>query len=131
MTESKMDQASPQCMDDDSSLYACQQDERLPKVVVHFSVMPGATLTWRVDADSTLAVQGARLWLTRVSSPYDHWLGPGEEFRLQRGERVWLSTDGERAARVSLTSALPAKTGAFRRWLGRLAWLSLGPPAPR
>jgi hypothetical protein len=135
MTESKMDQASPQCMDDDSSLGAYrhqhQPDERLPKVVLHFFVMPGATLTWRVDADSTLAVQGARVWLTRVSSPYDHWLAPGDEFRLQRGERVWLSTDGEFAARVSLSCALAARRGLIGRWLGRLAWLSIGAPTPR
>ena len=126
-----MDQASPQCMDDDSSLVAYQQDDHPPKIVVHFSVMPGATLTWRVEADSTLAVQGARLWLTRISSPYDHWLAPGQTFQLRRGERIWLSTDGERAARVSLTCALPAKTRVFRRWLGRLAWLNLEPPTAR
>lgn len=126
-----MDQASPQCMDDESSLVAYRHDDRLPKLVLHFSVMPGATLTWRVEADSTLAVQGARLWLTRVSSPYDHWLDPGHTFQLQRGERVWLSTDGECATRVSLSYALPARGGLLRRWLGRLAWLSLGPPAPR
>jgi hypothetical protein len=131
MTESKMDQASPQCMDDNSSLSAYQQDERLPKVVIHFSVVPGATLTWRVDADSTLRVQGARLWLTRVNSPYDHWLEPGHEFRLQRGERVWLSTGDERTARVSLSCALPGRQGLIRRWLGRLAWLGLGAPATR
>ena len=104
---------------------AYQQDERLPKVVVHFSVMPGATLTWRVEADSTLAVQGARLWLTRISSPYDHWLAPGDEFRLQRGERVWLSTDGDAGARVSLSCALPARRGWLGRWLGRLAGFGL------
>ncbi|MFP3569129.1 DUF2917 domain-containing protein [Paraburkholderia sp. SIMBA_030] len=126
-----MDQASPQCMDDDSSRYAYQHDERLPKVVVHFFVMPGATLTWRVDADSALSVQDARVWLTRVSSPYDHWLQPGNVFRLQRGERVWLSTDGEIAARVSLTSALPARRGPVSRWLARLAWLNLDAPTPR
>jgi hypothetical protein len=131
MMESKMDQASPKFMDDDSSLDAYQQDERLPKVVLHFSVMPGATLTWRVEADSTLAVQGERVWLTRVSSPYDHWLAPGVEFQLQRGERVWLSTDGERAARVSFSSALPVRRGMLGRWLGWLAWLSIGAPTPR
>jgi hypothetical protein len=131
MTESKMDQASPQCMDDDSSQAQYQQDERLPKVVLHFPVMPAATLTWRIEADSTLAVQGARVWLTRVSSPDDHWLAPGAEFRLQRGERVWISTDGEQAARVSLSSALPARRGIVGRWLGRLAWLSIGAPMTR
>ncbi|NPT58847.1 DUF2917 domain-containing protein [Paraburkholderia elongata] len=126
-----MDQASPQCMDDDSSLSAHQQDEHLPKVVLHFSVVPGATLTWRVGADSTLSVQGARLWLTRVNSPYDHWLEPGNAFRLQRGERVWLSTDSESTARVSLSCALRARRGLVRRWLARLAWLGLGAPAAR
>lgn len=125
-----MDQASPQCMDDDARVLAYQQDERLPKVVVHFPVAPGATLTWRVEADSTLAVNGARLWLTRVSSPYDHWLVPGQTFSLQRGERIWLSIDGERTAHVSLTYLLPAE-GLFRRCLSRLARLGLGPPTPR
>ncbi|MFM0731688.1 DUF2917 domain-containing protein [Paraburkholderia sediminicola] len=126
-----MDQASPQCMDDDASLSAYQEDERLPKVVVHFSVVPGATLTWRADADSTLRVQGARLWLTRVNSPYDHWLEPGNEFRVQRGERMWLSADGERTARVSLSYAMPIRPGLVRRWLGRLAGLGLEAPAVR
>ncbi|MFL9947103.1 DUF2917 domain-containing protein [Paraburkholderia agricolaris] len=126
-----MDQASPQCMDDDSSRSACRHNEGLPKVVLHFSVAPGATLTWRVDADSTLSVQGARLWLTRVNSPYDHWLEPGNEFRLRRGERVWLSTDSERSARASLSCALPAKRGFVRRWLGWLAGLGLEAPAAR
>jgi hypothetical protein len=100
-------------------------------VVVHFSVMPGMTLTWRVEADSTLGLKGARLWLTRISSPYDHWIAPGQTFCLQRSERIWLSTDGDRAAQVSLTYALPAKGGLFKRWLMRLASLSLGPPTPR
>lgn len=125
-----MDQASPQCMEDDAHRYAYYQDERLPKVVVHFPVVPGATLTWRVEADSTLTVKGARHWLTRISSPYDHWIAPGQTFTLQRGERIWLSADGERTAHVSLSSALPAK-GILARWLGRLAGLSLGPPSPR
>ncbi|CAB3674433.1 DUF2917 domain-containing protein [Paraburkholderia rhynchosiae] len=124
-----MDQASPQCMDD-AQLFAHQQ-ERLPKVVVHFPVTPGATLTWRVEADSTLDVKGARLWLTRICSPYDHWIAPGQTFQLQRGERIWVSADGDRAAQVSLTYALPAKGGIFKRWLTRLACLSLGPPTPR
>ncbi|HZZ11633.1 MAG TPA: DUF2917 domain-containing protein [Paraburkholderia sp.] len=126
-----MDQASPQCMEDDSSHYACQQNDRITKLVLHFSVEPGATLTWRVEADSVVNVRGARLWLTRISSPYDHWLTPGNELRLQRGERVWVSTDGETPARVSLTCALPARRGRLARWLTRFAWLALDAPAPR
>jgi len=65
------------------------------------------------------------------SAPYDHWLDPGHVFRLQRGERVWLSTDDERTARVLLSCALPARQGLVRRWLGRLAWFGLGAPATR
>jgi hypothetical protein len=126
-----MDQANPPFMDDNSNPVAYQRDERQPTIVVHFSVLPGATFTWRIEADSTLAVQGARLWLTRISSPYDHWLAPGARIRLQRGERVWLSTDGEHAARVSLTSTLIVRRGWMARWLARLASLGLGAPTPR
>lgn len=126
-----MDQASPQYMDGDSSFAAYPHDERLPRMVVHFPVTPGPTLTWRVQADCTLAVRGARIWLTRISSPYDHWLSPGDEFRLYRGERVWLSADGDRAAHVSLTSALPTRRSVLARWFARFAWLGLGPLVPR
>ena len=99
-----MDQANPPRMDDDSNPLAYQQHERLPRVVVHFSVTPGITLTWRVEADTTLAVHGARLWLTRISSPYDHWLAPGDEFLLQGGERV--VTAGVHALRPGQTIRL-------------------------
>jgi hypothetical protein len=130
-----MDQASPQCIDDDSSFVAYQAEqteERLPTIVVHVAVMPGATLSWRIHANSTLTVRGARLWLTRISSPYDHWLTPGAEIRLQRGERVWLSTDGDEPARVSLTSPLPARRGLSGRWFGWLAdWRMAGVSTPR
>lgn len=119
-----MDQASPQCIDDDSSFVAHQTDERLPAIVVHVAVMPGATLSWRIHANSTLAVRGARVWLTRVHSPYDYWLTPGAEIRLQRGERVWLSTDGREPAHVSLTSTLPVRRGLSGRWFGWLGWLT-------
>ncbi|WGS53876.1 DUF2917 domain-containing protein [Paraburkholderia sp. D15] len=126
-----MEQASPQCMDEGAQPVAHQQDEHPAKMVVHFSVAPGATLTWRIDVDSTLTVQGARLWITRINFPYDYWLDPGHTLRLQRGERIWLSCEDTRAARVSLSCTLPAKRGVLHRWLGRLAWLSLGPPTPR
>jgi hypothetical protein len=33
-------------------------------------------------------VQGARIRVTRTRFPYDHWLPPTGELRLQRGERV-------------------------------------------
>ena len=126
-----MDQASPQCTDDESSRYACAQDERLPKVVVHFVVTPGATFSWRVSAATELRVHGARVWLTRINSPYDYWLMPGHAMQLKRGERVWISTDGDAPARVALSSRLPLRRGVASQWLARLAWLGLGVIAPR
>jgi hypothetical protein len=126
-----MEQASPQCMDDDANLSVRQQSERLLEVAVHFPVAPGATLSWRAQADSALMAKGTGLWLTRISSPYDHWLAPGQTFRLQRGELIWLSTAGERVAHVSVTYALLARAGFIQRWLTRLTLLGLGPPTPR
>jgi hypothetical protein len=131
MLESNMEQASLQCMREDANLTVRQQSGHLLKVAVHFSVAPGATLSWRAQADSVLMAKGTGLWLTRISSPYDHWLAPGQTFRLKRGELIWLSTAGERVARASLTYALPARAGFIRRWLTRLTLLGLGPPTPR
>lgn len=134
-----MEHASPQYNDENAQpvgyLHHERQDqsphEHPAKIVVHFSVAPATTLTWRVDADSTLTVHGARAWITRIDFPYDYWLDPGQTLRLQRGERIWLSCEDTRIARVSLSCPLPAQRGVLSRWLGRLAWLSLGPPMPR
>ncbi|HKR44615.1 MAG TPA: hypothetical protein VJU59_33910 [Paraburkholderia sp.] len=51
--------------------------------------------------------------------------------QLQRGERVWISTEGPRAARISMTSLLPITRNPLRRWLGRLLKRDLGPVVPR
>ncbi|WP_144152852.1 DUF2917 domain-containing protein [Paraburkholderia sp. BCC1885] len=80
------------------------REDVTPKMVVHFRVMPGQTVSWRIAVDSDLRADKARLWLTRSISSYDHWLEPGDVIRLARGERVWLSTDAQIAAKVSLTS---------------------------
>ncbi|WP_310632767.1 DUF2917 domain-containing protein [Paraburkholderia sp.] len=86
-------------------------DVALPAQSIHFAVPTSATLTWRVIADGTLRVYGARIWVTRARSPYDHWLNPGDVLRVHRGERLWLSADIDdtsthrAAARVTLTSA--------------------------
>ncbi len=100
------------------------QDERLPEVVVHFMLWPGATHSWRVAYDARMHVHDARIWLTRAQSPYDHWLTPGAELQLTRGERVWMSTDGDGATRVSVRSKLPALRHPLRRWLSRLLRLN-------
>jgi hypothetical protein len=93
-------------------------DVALPALSIHFAVPRATTLTWRVSADGTLRVYGARIWLTRARSPYDHWLNPGDMLRVHRGERLWLSADDindtdhtpdaathRPLARVTLTSA--------------------------
>jgi hypothetical protein len=80
-------------------------DGPLPAQSIHFAVPPARTLTWRLAANSTLRVFDARVWVTRIHSPYDHWVQPGETLRLARGERIWLSTDADVSARVTLTSA--------------------------
>lgn len=101
-------------------------DDPLPAQSVHFAVPPLRTLTWRVHASSTLRVQAAQVWITRARSPYDHWLSPGEALRLERGERIWLSTDAAFPARVSITSAWRPPFAGVRRRMERLAaWFAL------
>jgi len=131
MTERKMVDASPQCMDEESGRYTGVQDERLPKVVVHVVVTPGATFSWRVNAATELSVNGARIWLTRSQSPYDYWLTPGNSLRLKRGERLWVSTDGDAPAHLALSSRLPVRRGVVSRWLARVAWLGFDRMAAR
>jgi hypothetical protein len=90
--------------------------ERLPAVSLHFTVPPRKVLSLRIAADSELRVQHQRVWLTCLGSPLDHWLQPGESIRLQRRERIWLSTDANAAAEVSLTSAFERRLAFVARW---------------
>ncbi|EEA01238.1 conserved hypothetical protein [Burkholderia sp. H160] len=126
-----MEEASPQLSYPTQDDFASVHGEALPIVVVHFNLQPGITYSWRVAADADLRVYGAQAWLTRIHSQYDHWLPPGTQMRLQSGERVWISTEGPCAARISITSLLPAARNPLRRWLGRLLRLNLDFAAPR
>lgn len=103
-----------------------RDDEALPKLVLHFAVNPAVTVTWRVTADAELHVHSERIWLTRIRSPYDYWMKAGETMRLQRGERIWLSTDSHEAARVSLTSAWRAPRTVLARFSGLFGSLFAG-----
>ncbi|WP_166656153.1 DUF2917 domain-containing protein [Paraburkholderia sp. BL10I2N1] len=89
--------------------------------MIHFALMPGRTVSLRLDADSEIRVRTTRVWLTRVFSPYDYWVQPGDVIRLQRGERIWLSTDGDEAAEVALTSEYIERYNAVSRWISRWA----------
>ncbi|SDC13025.1 DUF2917 domain-containing protein [Paraburkholderia lycopersici] len=101
-------------------------DDPLPTQSVHFAVPPARTLTWRVNAPATLRIHAAQVWVTRARSPYDHWLQPGETLRLERGERIWLSTEAALPARVTITSAWRPPFASVRRGVERVAaWLAL------
>jgi hypothetical protein len=90
---------------------------RLQKIVVHLAVPPNKVVAWCVLADCDMTVRDARVWLTRAGSDYDFWLQPGEPaLHLDRGERIWLSTDAAVDAEVSLSMA---NAGAVQ-WLMQL-----------
>jgi len=86
-------------------------------MVIRFVVQPGQTASWRVQSDSELRVGTARVWVTRIFSPYDHWLQTGDVLRLTRGERIWLSTDANIAAEISLTSAYAVARRPLFKWV--------------
>ena len=92
-----------------------------PEMVIRFAVVPGQTVSWRVLADSELRVGNARVWVTRIFSPYDYWLQPGDVLRLTRRERIWLSTDADMPAEVALVSAYAAARRPLFKWVERLS----------
>ena len=91
-----------------------------PEMVIRFVVQPGQTASWRVRSDSELRVGTARVWVTRVFSPYDYWLQTGDVLRVTRGERIWLSTDANIAAEISLISAYAVARRPLFKWIERL-----------
>jgi hypothetical protein len=108
-------------------------DEHATTVVVHIAIPRGTLRTWRIHADATLHVQGARIWVTRICSPYDFWVQPHGELRLRRGERIWISVDGDCTAHVSLTSPITQTNRMWSKWTGWLADIAfdLFTPRPR
>lgn len=91
-----------------------------PEMLIRFVVQPGHIASWRVRSDSELRVGTARVWVTRVFSPYDYWLQTGDVLRVSRGERIWLSTDANIAAEISLTSAYAVERRPLFKWIERL-----------
>ena len=91
-----------------------------PEMIIRFVIQPGQITSWRVRADSELRVGAARVWVTRIFSPYDHWLQTGDVLRVTRGERIWLSTDANMAAEISLTSAYAIARRPLFKWIERL-----------
>jgi len=68
---------------------------------------PGELVPMMVAHSTRLSVHGAPVWVTRSNDVEDYWLAPGRSLRLRRGERLWLSVEGERAARVAFVAPLP------------------------
>ncbi|SAK94063.1 hypothetical protein AWB77_05358 [Caballeronia fortuita] len=90
------------------------------RVVVFIEVHPHRMVSWCLSRDAELRIADAgapSVWLTRHRDPYDYWLKPGDVVRLARGERVWLTSESDRAIEVSLTSYRAAKRGFVARWL--------------
>lgn len=102
-----------------------------PSVVIHLSLVPGQTVSWRLTANAEICVHGSQVWMTRAFSPYDYWIGPSEVIRLARGERIWMSTDGEQPTKVTLTSDYNQQAGFWDRWARRWVTAALDMLSPR
>jgi len=105
---------------------APRNDDAMPTLSIRFAVPPRTTVTWKITSDSVLRVCRERIWLTRTRSPYDHWLGPGDTIGLARGERIWLSSDAESPAQVTLTSAWSRRRTIALAWI---EWFARWPAA--
>ncbi|KFL54043.1 hypothetical protein JM78_11045 [Burkholderia pyrrocinia] len=98
----------------------------LPTVVIRFAVAPRTTMTWRAPQDAEIRAHGAALWITRPPSVDDYWVQPGDVLRIARGDRIWLSTDADRSAEASITTAYVRRGERFRRTLAQVQRLLVG-----
>jgi Protein of unknown function (DUF2917) len=96
------------------------EDALPPQVVILLNVLPKQFITWRVRTDSELRAGTKDVRVSRIFIPYDHLLQPGDVLRLTRGERIWLSTDAEMSALISLTSACAGPRKPMYKWFERL-----------
>lgn len=87
---------------------------------ITFEIEPGETVPMMIAHSTRLTVEGAAVWATRSNDVEDYWLRPGGALHLRRGERLWLSVDGGKAARVRFVAPL-APTAMMGAWLGSLA----------
>ncbi|KUZ60362.1 hypothetical protein WI38_29335 [Burkholderia ubonensis] len=123
-----MDQASPLFVRPD---LRCPGAIALPRVVIHFAVAPRKTLTWRAANDAELRAHDATLWVTRLASVDDYWMRPGDVLRIPRGERIWVSTDGDQPAEASITTAYVKRGERLQRALAQMRRMLLGPRRSR
>jgi hypothetical protein len=130
-----MQDASPPsdypCLPGSPSERSSAGEQRVPRMVIHLALAPGRTLSWRVKANSEIRAFGARVWLTRIYSPYDYWLLPGEMVQVARGERIWVSADGDDPAEVTLSCEYVSRRWTLARWAERWRGLVFGVLSPR
>ncbi|UXU91703.1 DUF2917 domain-containing protein [Burkholderia sp. S-53] len=119
-------------MDQASRLIVCPDRCRtdaiaLPSVTMHFTVAPRKTLTWRAQRDAEIRVHDATLWITRLGSVDDYWIRTGDVLRVQRGDRIWMSTEDDRPAEASITTTYTMKRGTWlQRALARMRGMLRG-----
>jgi hypothetical protein len=125
-----MQDASPpsdySCLPGSPSERPSAGEQRAPRMVIHLALVPGRTFSWRVKANSEIRAFGARVWLTRIYSPYDYWLLPGEMVQVARGERIWVSADGDDPAEVTLSCEYVLRRWMLRRWVDRWREFAFG-----
>ncbi|MFT4506015.1 DUF2917 domain-containing protein [Caballeronia sp. 15711] len=98
----------------------CCKGTRLPKMTIRFAIVRGTAASHRLSADSELSVDVGHVWLTRIFSPYEYRVQPGDVIRLRRGERIWLNTDRDVYAEIRLTSTFVEDRRMVREWIARI-----------
>ncbi|MCC8392122.1 DUF2917 domain-containing protein [Paraburkholderia sp. MMS20-SJTR3] len=86
---------------------------------IAYEVGTGETLPLKVARSTKLTVRGGTVWLTRSDDIHDYWLQPGNTVHLRRGERLWLSAEGEHFAKVTFSVPTRYDERALN-WLARL-----------
>ncbi|HEV3106205.1 MAG TPA: DUF2917 domain-containing protein [Trinickia sp.] len=74
---------------------------------ITFEIVPGETVPMTIVHSTRLTVQNGPVWVTRSNDVEDYWLAPGRALHLRRGERLWLSVEGARPARIAFLAPMP------------------------
>jgi hypothetical protein len=85
---------------------------------VTFEIKPGETVPMRIARGTRLTVHGGPVWATRSNDIEDYWISPGGHLRLKERERLWLSVEGTRPAKVVFT-IVPRCDQRAVGWLAR------------
>ena len=87
---------------------------------ITFEIEPGETASLLIGDSTRLTVDGAPLWVTRSNDVEDYWLTPGSPLHLRRGERLWLSVEGNDPAQVRFVAPL-GNRALVGDWLAALS----------